>query len=173
MSVERSNQLFKHVLNWMHEKNIETSKIAMQKMLFFLKECGISMRFEFDAYTYGPFSRQVMDVAKELEYAGEINITRTHYELGSSFSDTLPEKQKENLDKKLDNFFSLIGGDFSFDNLELFGTALYCIKALQENGIEPDANGVLQEFQAWKGTKYSNNDIESAYEKLYPVFSEV
>ena len=173
MSVERSNQIFKHVLAWMHKKNIETSKIAMQKTLFFLKECGISMRFEFDAYTYGPFSRQVMEAAKELEYAGEISVNHTHYELVPSFSDTLPEKQRKNLDKKLDKFSSLIDGDFRFDNLELFGTVLYCIRSLQENGMGPDSNDVIQEFQAWKGTKYSNKNIENAYGKLYPVFSKI
>jgi hypothetical protein len=57
--------------------------------------------------------------------------------------------------------------------MELFGTVLYCIRALQENGMEPDSNDVIQEFQAWKGTKYSDKNIENAYEKLYPVFSGV
>jgi uncharacterized protein YwgA len=95
MSVEKSNQIFKHVLDWMRGKNIETSKIAIQKILFFLKECGIPMRFEFDAYTYGPFSKQIMDAAKELEYAGEITVSHNNYKLASSFSDTLPEKEKK------------------------------------------------------------------------------
>lgn len=173
MDVERSNQIFKHVLAWMHRKNIETSKIAMQKILFFLKEKGIPMRFEFDAYTYGPFSRQVMDAAKDLEYAGEITVSRRDYNLTSSFSDTLPENEKTNLDKKLNKFSSLINKDFSFDKLELFGTVLYCIRALQENGIKLNFKKVIQEFQAWKGTKYSDKNIENAYGKLYPVFSEV
>ncbi|NIA09754.1 MAG: hypothetical protein GWP10_08490, partial [Nitrospiraceae bacterium] len=129
MSVERSNQIFKHVLAWMSEKNIETSKIAIQKTLFFLKEEGVSMCFEFDAYTYGPFSKQIMDTAKELEYAGEITVSHRNYNLTPSFSDKLPEKEKENLDKKLNKFSSLINRNFSFDNLELFGTVLYCIRA--------------------------------------------
>ena len=95
MSVERSNQIFKHVLTWMCEKNISTSKIAMQKTLFFLKECGIPMRFDFDAYTYGPFSKQIMDAAKELEYAGEITVSHSDYKLASSFSDTLPKRKRK------------------------------------------------------------------------------
>ena len=173
MSGERSNQIFKHVLAWMFEKNISTSKIAIQKTLFFLKESGISMRFDFDAYIYGPFSKQIMDAAKELEYAGEITVSHSDYNLASSFSDTLPEKEKINLDEKLDKFTSLINKDFSFDNLELFGTILYCIRALQENGMKPDPNDVIQEFQAWKRTRYSDKNIENAYGKLYPVFSEV
>ena len=173
MSEERSNQILKHVLAWMSEKNIETSKIAIQKTLFFLKECGIPMRFEFDAYTYGPFSKQIMDAAEELEYAGEITVSHRDYELASSFTDTLPEKEKTDLDEKLDKFTGLINKDFSFDNMELFGTVLYCIRALQENGMEPDSNDVIQEFQAWKGTRYSDENIENAYEKLHPVFSGV
>lgn len=173
MRVERSSQIFKHVLAWMHKKNIETSKIAMQKTLFFLKECGISMRFEFDAYTYGPFSKQIMDAAKELEYAGEITVSHSNYKLTSSFSDTLPGKQRGNLDKNLYKFSSLIDRDFSFDNLELFGTVLYCIRALQENGMELNLKKVIQEFQAWKGTRYSDKNIENAYKRLSPVFSEV
>ena len=173
MRVERSSQIFKHVLAWMHKKNIETSKIAMQKTLFFLKEKGISMRFEFDAYTYGPFSKQIMDAAKELESAGEITVNHSDYKLASSFFDTLNENESEKLDKKLDKFSSLINGDFSFDNLELFGTVLYCIRALQENGMELNLKKVIQEFQAWKGTRYSDKNIENAYKKLSPVFSVV
>ncbi|MDA3787556.1 MAG: hypothetical protein PF503_03545, partial [Desulfobacula sp.] len=107
MTVERSNQIFKHVLAWMHKKNIETSKIAMQKTLFFLKEEGISMRFEFDAYTYGPFSKEIMDAAKELESAGEITVSHSDYKLATSFSDTLPKNESKKLDKKLNKFSSL------------------------------------------------------------------
>ena len=52
------------------------------------------------------------------------------------------------MDKKLDKFTDLINGDFSFDNLEFFGTILYCIRALQENGMELNLKKVIQEFQA-------------------------
>ena len=77
------------------------------------------------------------------------------------------------MNKGISHFTSLINGNFSFDNLELFGTVLYCIRALQENGMELNLKKVIQKFQAWKGAKYSDTNIENAYEKLYPVFSGV
>ena len=77
------------------------------------------------------------------------------------------------MNEKLDQFSSLIDRDFSFNNLELFGTVLYCIRALQENGMESNLKKVIQEFQAWKGTRYSDKNIENAYKKLSPVFSVV
>ena len=77
------------------------------------------------------------------------------------------------MNENLEQFSSLINGNFNFDNLELFGTALYCIRALQENGMESNLKKVIQEFQAWKGTRYSDKNIENAYKRLSPVFSVV
>ena len=50
--------------------------------------------------------------------------------------------------------------------MEIFGTTLYCYKALKKIGIEPTLNKVIDEFKAWKGGKYKDHLIQKSYEQL-------
>jgi uncharacterized protein YwgA len=161
---------FKHVLAWLKNKNRQTSKIAMQKALFYLQEKGLPLRLDFQPYSYGPFSRQVMETASDLERAGEISVDRTDYTPGPEFADTLPEEDGREINAHLERFCELLGHDFSFDNLELVGTVLYCIQALQENGLDADKDSVIREVEQWKGTKYAKSAINSAYDALAEEF---
>jgi hypothetical protein len=161
---------FKHVLAWFKNKNMQSSKIAMQKALFYLQEKGLSLRLDFEPYSYGPFSRQVMEIASELQSDGEIIVGRTDYTPGSKFADTLPEEGRREVNAHLERFCELLGHDFSFDNLELCGTVLYCIQALQENGLEADRDSVIHEVEQWKGKKYARSAINAAYDALAEEF---
>lgn len=61
------------------EKNLPTSKIAVQKIIFYLQEKGVGSGYEFEPYAYGPFSRQVMETASDLASANELIIKKTDY----------------------------------------------------------------------------------------------
>jgi len=86
MVTSKSSKIFKHVLGWMRKNDIKISKVAVQKTLFFLKESGVQMQFDFGMSTYGPFSKQVVDIAKGLESTGEIIDCGTNYKLTGTFS---------------------------------------------------------------------------------------
>ena len=171
MKNDFSQAVFKHVLAWLEHHNMPTSKIAMQKALFFLQEKGVPLGFEFDSHTYGPFSRQVMETATELANNNEIVIQRTEYSQAPGFVDSLSEKDKAHVDGLMGRFASMLGGRFTFDSLELYGTALYCLRALQENKMNWNKDALIQEFRAWKGIKYSDEQISAAYDMLVEEFS--
>ena len=165
-----AKEVFKHVLAWLKENNLPTSKIAMQKSLFFLQEKGVCLALDFEPYSYGPFSRQIMKIASEQERCGAIRIQRTEYEVCPEFTDDLRPEEKRKIDVHLNRLKELLNQNFSFDNLELTGTVLYCIQALKENGLSVDRESVLSEFKTWKGRKYSDTDIWRVYDVLVEDF---
>jgi len=165
-----SRAVFKHVLVWLKNKNMQTSKIAIQKTLFYLQEKGVPLHLDFEPYSYGPFSKQIMETASDMERAGEIIVGRTSYTPDANFSETLPQEVCREIDAHLEHFSEQLGHNFSFDSLELYGTVLYCIQALQENGMDTDRSSVIREVRAWKGRKYTEEDIGTAYDSLAPDF---
>ncbi|MFZ3046281.1 MAG: hypothetical protein WA151_10225 [Desulfatirhabdiaceae bacterium] len=171
MNTDSSTEILKYVLIWLNKRDIPSSKIALQKMLFFLKESGIPMRFEFEAYSYGPFSRNVVATTNELAVQNMIQVNRTQYTILTSMDCNLQNDVRDKIDRQLTTFTALIDMDFKFDKLELFGSVLYCIRALQEHETIPTQQSVEKEFSAWKGNNYKSTDICSAYHKLIQVFS--
>lgn len=169
MSTTDARSVFKHALTWLEQNNLPVSKIAMQKALFFLQENGVSMGLDFEPHSYGPFSRQIMEIASDLERNSQVVVERTCYQRGPKFTDEL-EQDRQEIDSGLEEFSTLLDGDFSFNNLELYGTMLYCIQALQENGLPADRLAAIQEFQAWKGNKYPKESISVAYDALAEKF---
>jgi uncharacterized protein YwgA len=171
VNIDQSDEILKYVLKWLKDKNITPSKIALQKILFFLKERGIPLRYEFEAYAYGPFSKEVMFAADYLATQKGICVGRTDYELLPNFTCSLPENLQHELDQHLSIFSDLIDSEFRFDRLELVGTILYCIRSLQEHGMSVSQPEVTKEFKAWKGNKFKQAEIENAYIKLINLFS--
>lgn len=171
MMSNKSESVFKHVMVWLENREGTVSKIAVQKLLFFLKEKGVSLRYSFEPYTYGPFSKQVMDEAEVLSFKKEIVVSTKDYSRGEAFTETLQPEEQDKIDRFLDSFSVMLDGNFSFDNLEVFGTTLYCLRALQESGYEVNQGAVVEEFKEWKGDKYQDWKIEGAYEKVFRVFA--
>lgn len=170
MSSDYAKSVFRHILDWLRANSKPKSKIAMQKILFYLQEKGMPLGFDFQPYSYGPFSRQVMETASELQNEGVISVGKTEYTLEPGFSDTLSDEDCRKVDAHLERFLGLHGHDFSFGTLELYGTVLYCIQALNEIGREADLDSVFQEVKAWKGSKFSEQAISTAYESLAEDF---
>ncbi len=165
-----SRAIFKHVLAWLHSKKLNPSKIALQKIIFYLKEKGLPLQYDFEPYSYGPFSRDVMNEARNLEINNEIQVRKSDYLLNPGFKEELSDAEKNKVNALIDEFYQLVDKDFSFDNLELYGTVLYCIRSLQDHGDNLNNALVEEEFKAWKGNKFPSAHIHKAYEKLTPVF---
>lgn len=170
MESHYSEDVFKHVLNWLTKNRQKTSKIALQKLLFFLQEKGERLGYNFEPYIYGPFSKKVMRTASKLQEQNCISVDSTEYVIRGELSFNLDSSEKERLDCFLDGFNKILEGNFSFENLELYGTTLYCMKALEENGQSTDESAVLDEFKAWKRSKYADDQIKEARERLLAEF---
>ncbi|MEC9491447.1 hypothetical protein [Flexistipes sp.] len=149
----------------LNDLNNDITKIVLQKITFFLQELGEPCQYTFEGYKYGPFSHGLASEIQFLEQEGFIDIE------GNSilFKDnTEPIREK---DEKLDNRLTFLekeifNFDHSFNKMELLGTMLYCKMALEELGDETCKDNVFKEFKSWKGDKFTEEDLENAYQKV-------
>ena len=72
---ELGKEAIRNVIKWRNESmGIPAGKMFVQKILFMSKRLGENIPYEFSLYTYGPFSREIMDDLDELEENKEIEI---------------------------------------------------------------------------------------------------
>lgn len=169
--MEKREDLIKAAINYLEKNNLEPSKIAVQKIIYFLKEKSAAVPFEFEPFSYGPFSRELSFTADDLCTNQEIMITRRHYKKGPEFSLDMPEEDLNKLNRLMHEFNTLVNENFSFDNLELYGTVIYCFQTLKDfvEGM-PTVDEVIQEVKTWKGNKFSDQTINTVYEKIRGAF---
>jgi hypothetical protein len=58
----------------------------------------------------------------------------------------------------------MIGDNFDFNNLELYGSIIYCIQTLKKYGEDFSYEKVLQELRSWKKEKYDPSQVKEAYD---------
>ncbi|MBW1617045.1 MAG: hypothetical protein JRJ49_11090 [Deltaproteobacteria bacterium] len=109
-----------------------------------------------------------------MAFENKIKIDSYTYEKGESFEVNLADNYKNKIDNHIEKFNDLVNQDFSFETMEIFGTALYCYLALKEIDITPNYKNVLEEFEAWKGDKYKQKetDIKNIWEKINQIYSQ-
>ena len=72
---ELGKEAIRNVIKWRNESmGIPAGKMFVQKILFISKRLGENIPYEFSLYTYGPFSREIMDDLDELEENKEIEM---------------------------------------------------------------------------------------------------
>lgn len=166
--VDLNKEILKYVIDQLEkEKKTSLSKIAIQKLIFFLREAGIPVTYDFEFYSYGPYSKGLNNDADELIFWSELKWDKDGYKKGEKFKVTLAIELKDEINKKIEELKSLADYNFNdFDSMELLGIIFYCIRALQEVGIDPNFENVQKEFIAWKGNKYSKEKLQQVYDKV-------
>lgn len=165
--------LLRFILSQMAENGIPLTKINIQKFVFYLREVGIPVQFKYEPYIYGPYSCELKSALRDLEIHGELLEQGSVYEtkelqLGEK---EIPLAIKEKTIAKIKAYQNALGNQFHFDNMEKTGTVIYCAKALEQAGQEPTNDKILSEFIAWKGNKYSKDQIEDAIERVKPILN--
>ncbi len=163
-------EILKYTLKQMEDKKIPLTKINIQKIVFFLKEVNIPINYKFEPYLYGPYSSDLASDLKYMERWDEIifnNDNNSGYELKDNIKlESIDDMLINNISDRLDSFKEALKNDFSFDSMEISGTVIYCIRALQNFGREVSENAVLKEFKNWKGTRYPDIKIKMAYSNI-------
>ena len=165
-----NKEILKYVISKLAEENISSARIVVQKIMFYLKEFGVPISYSFAPYAYGPYSKELGGDANGLVLLDQLESSGFEYTMGQKFNYNLTEDYKEIINKKMSEVISHVD-DFSFSSMELFGTTLYCIRSLEEMGIEPNEEKVLNEFKTWKGNKYSEKSVRKMFNKLRPGIS--
>ena len=165
-------QTLKHVLSLMDEKKIALTKITIQKTIYFLREVGIPLQYKYEPYIYGPYSSELNADLRSLALWKELAYFNNSYRLSDDIElESMDEGQLKLISKKIDQFSCAIDNDFSFDSMEITGTAIYCHQALKSVGIIPGDENVLAEFKNWKGDRYTDDKILSKYYKIKPLLN--
>jgi len=165
-------QVLKHILRLMNEKQIKLAKITIQKIIYFLREVGIPLQYKYEPYIYGPYSSELNSDLRSLVLWEEISCSDNTYTLAEDIKlESVDEQQLNLISQRIDEFSNAIGKDFSFDSMEITGTAIYCHQALKNVGIPPDNENVMSEFKNWKGDRYTDDEILSKYYKIKPLLN--
>lgn len=144
---ELGKEAIRHVIKWRSEsKGIPAGKMFVQKILFISKRLGENIPYEFSLYTYGPFSREIMDDLDELEENEEIEIKWNDRFEGYEIHDkgiVLDESVTfQKLNKVLDE-----QGHRNAKQLELMSTLIFLKKDFVEDELMSNVKRVKPLFE--------------------------
>lgn len=163
----KDEAIIANILKCLDEAGIPLSKIAIQKATYFLKASGVPLSVKFEPYTYGPYSFSLSRQLDDLCFWDKVKVKdKYQYELVDVSEGDLPESLRSSIQALIHKFSDVVGGNYGFNNLELYGTTLYCVKALENAGEEVTDESVLKEFRGWKGNAYPEGDIRNAFRRL-------
>ncbi|MBG3879095.1 hypothetical protein FVW20_19380 [Desulfovibrio oxamicus] len=166
-----NRQIVCELLDVMQEHGVELTKINIQKTAYFLTAWGVSLGLRFRPYTYGPYSGELSRCLEDLAFWD--NLAKKGDKAYEVLE--LPERPDLRLDEKarisacVTALYDAILGKKapSFDEMEVYGTVLYCrnaLKAAAEEDVTEDA--ILKQFKAWKGDAYPDAKVRAAIQNL-------
>ena len=160
------------VLSCLNEKKISLKKIVVQKTMYFLKANGVPVGFRFKPYAYGPYSFELANALDDMLFWDKIAEENNTYTI-KDFSDyDFNTPRKKQIEQGIEKFAELVENRFDFKTMELFGTVLFCKRALEEADENATDKNIVEEFLGWKGPdKYSEEEILQAFHKLQQEFS--
>ncbi len=163
----KKREVLKLVLDTMQKMGIELTKINIQKIVFFLKDMGVPVYFRYEVYLYGPYSHELQKELNDMVLWGELDKEdNSKYKIDLDFTDEVDKELMGKIEKSIKDFSEIVDGNFSFDNVEIAGTLLYCIRALQNYDIDPTEENVIEEFKKWKGNKYHIDKVKKIFRKI-------
>lgn len=147
-------------------------RIALQKIMYFLKVTGVPMNYRFEIYRYGPFCSQIMRDADFLEFDNVIVDDKG--EFGSSY------QPSENIKEFLEEFEGQIGefrnsvrnlaeilAPLSTKVLELYATVDFVYREQRaKNKAGPWKQTVLERFMTLKGERFNRDEVDSIYDNM-------
>ena len=158
----------KLALKIMTEKGIPLTKINIQKIVFFLKYSNMPIGYHFEPYLYGPYSFELQTELDDMVLWGEIKKNGKNYDISdTNIDDDVSNKTlKEGMEERIEQFIDAVNQNYSFEKMELAGTVIYCINALESIDLDTSKDSVIEEFKKWKHEKYSDKEIGDMYDKL-------
>lgn len=154
------------------EKGRDLGRIAVQKILYFLKVVGVPMGYRFEIYHYGPFCSQILRDTDMLEMD---NIVVDHkQQMGSSYGpgenvDTLLENYSEELAEHSSTTKKLVNvlAPQTPNELERLATLDFIYrenKAKKSTG--PCKEMVVDRFMEVKKNKFSRDEVEAIFDDM-------
>lgn len=163
------------VLRFFQEKNLEVSKILLQKAVYALDFSKIDMGLVFEGYIYGPFCREIGDVLNEMECDNLVEINGQSISINPDTIESqadLDLKFAERINSILSCFYDkVLEKEVKFGVVELNGTVMYVMDVLDlteespSQGV-PSFDQVLEKVRLWKRDKFSESQIKETYRRI-------
>ncbi len=168
--------LITYLAKSLQNKPAQFGKTALQKMVYLFQtiyqtDCG----YDFEFYTYGPFTSRLMDDLDFTEHIGGVKICSV--DTGKGGYEIVPGNDAEDILKRGNEFFSppdiedkfrrLLDnfGSFSATELELRSTIVYVDRDLQVRHSRSSEEEIVDLVKEIK-PKFSPEEIQLAVEEL-------
>jgi hypothetical protein len=140
--------------------------------MYFVDSLTMRSGFKFTPFTYGPFSFDLAEALDEMSFKGDIVSQNNNYMVSSLENYPSSQEITEKLYEAIDNFSESVGNDFSFKNMEILGTALYCARSLKASGETVTIDSIVNDFKAWKGSKYTDQNVVDVSKHLLRYYTD-
>jgi uncharacterized protein YwgA len=160
------------IYNFFHSRNVNLSKILLQKAMYALDFTKEETGFQFEAYHYGPFSKELGESLAELRGDEKITIKDNVITLSeeSPMNREIPQDVTEKVAKVLTPFIdNVLEGKTDFNSVELNGTVMFVMDVLElakDDGAIPDIAEVRNGIKRWKWMRFNDDEIKRAYARI-------
>lgn len=170
------------VLCFFRSRDLDVSKILLQKALYALDFVKVPMSLEFEAYTYGPFCREIGDILDEMEIDSLVEIDGKIIRLtpeAPARDIGISEREYARIESILEQFVAILPDKdtSSFDMVELYGTVMYVMDVLDLEESEkpgehcghatpPPFEKTWKEVLRWKRDKFCEDQVLDAYRRI-------
>ena len=157
-------------------KDANIGKTAMMKFLYLLQTLyAVPLGYDFQIYTYGPYSQAVMSDIELADYWGDIIISPIQYPNGMNGYNIIPtdegkmhvSKERAAIDPYNDAIKNIIKyfSDKTAKELELDSTLVFVSNSYNQNGWNNSKDEICSAVKQIK-PHFSDDDISCAYSCL-------
>jgi len=149
-------------------------RTGVQKILYFMKICGVPMNYRFDIHHYGPFCATILRdcewlIADDVIVDSSNDSGRSAYVYGETIDDFLSRFDEELSPYK--KVISAIANEFghqSPSSLEIFATLDFLYREDKARGVSKEQikDSVIERFQKVKPNKFSIDVVNQAYARM-------
>ena len=161
----------KNIILKIIENKPKKGKTFVMKMVFILQQIyKVDMGYDFNIYTYGPYSSEVTEDVEYLIHYNALDVYEKDYggfvgyelEIANEKSKeiTISPEDEEKLKKALDIF-----GDKKVKDLEIQSTIIYLNQQYVNNGWNRIKEDIMADVKEVK-PRFSDKHIEQAYDEL-------
>jgi len=157
------------------EKNGYVGRIAVQKIVYFLKARGVPTSYRFDIYHYGPYSDTLN---RDVEFLAADEVILNISSRPERYYDYAPGPLMDELTSLHSNFIVTYTNEIdevvsafaplSATELELTATLDYMYRRIRGTGISvPGKQRVIEAFVDVKKDKFTREQVEKTYDSMY------
>ena len=152
------------VLSGIAQRRPDIGKTAMMKCIYFLQEIErVPLNYNFEIYTYGPYSSDVMEEIDFARQIGFLDIKWTVYPNGiHGYSISALRTGTTPYGPQIDAIVDVFGSKTAKE-LELLSTVLFVQRAYRKNKWQIDKTSICASVGEIK-PRFSMKEIESGYE---------